>query len=85
MLKQLTRQRGKSDKEMIVIDKTGSSDSSKHRMDATETQRVPHLGGEIGVEYQGKLFFYKRLHRNLFKSPVYTVQILRRHVSLVGD
>ena len=90
MLKQLRRQRGKSGKEMIVRDKTGSSDCSNHRIDATETQRVPHLGGEIGVEYQGKLFFFffffnKRLHRNLFKSPVYTVQILRRHVSLVGD
>ena len=51
MLKQLTRQRGKSDKEMIVIDKTGSSDCSNDRRNATETQRVPHLGGEVGVDY----------------------------------
>lgn len=64
MLKQLRRQRGKSGKEMIVRDKTGSSDCSNHRIDATETQRVPHLGGEIGVEYQGKLFFFFFLTRD---------------------
>lgn len=85
MLKQLTRQRGKSDKEMIVIDKTGSSDSSKHRMDAQKHREFPILVEKLEWNIKENFFFYKRLHRNLFKSPVYTVQILRRHVSLVGD